>query len=192
MEDNLRKQLIMLVMALLVVCVGAGITFAFFSVSLKQDENITVDVTTSDRASVTYNDGADLNLVANEPGATATSYFNVKVESSGTGSVTGVYDIYWEISSNSFVHDGTNDKEIIYSLYSSPDNNTWTPIVVDADATAITGSVRLATNEIVKSENGVPTTKYYKLQVTYPNLAKDQSINMDKELKGYVEIKPSI
>ena len=192
MEDSVRRKIITLVVALLVITIGAGVTFAFFSPSIRQEENITVDVTTSDKASVTFNDGSYLSLVANQPGATATSYFSVTVGGSGTSEVTGVYDVYWKISTNTFVHDSTNDKEITYSLFSSPDNSSWSPIVLDADATALTGDIRLATNEIIKSSNGSSTTKYYKFQVTYPSLPKDQSLNMDKEIQSFLEIRPSM
>ena len=59
-------------------------------------------------------------------------------------------------------------------------------------ATALTGSVKLATNEIVLAANNTTTTKYYKFVVTYPNLPKDQSYNMEKEIDSYLEIRSSM
>ena len=194
MEDSTRKKILGLVISLLVVLVGVGITFAFFNPFLNQEDDITIDVTASDNATITYTNGANMNFVANEPGTTATSYFNVKIESNG-GNITGVYDIYWVISNNTFIHDVTaghqNDSEITYSLYTSPDNSTWTAVATNVDATAITGAVKLATNEIVLAANNSTTTKYYKFDVTYPNLPKDQSYNMQKQINSYLEIRPS-
>ena len=107
MEDNTRKKLIALIVVLLIVVVGVGITFAFFSPSLNQQDNITVDVTASDNAKVTFTNGSNLVLNAIQPGISATSYFNVEVESPG-GTITGVYDIYWVISNNTFEHDSAS------------------------------------------------------------------------------------
>ena len=195
MENSARNKLIALIVVLLIILVGVGITFAFFNPFLNQQGDITVDVNASDLVTITYTNGSNLNLVARQPGMTATSYFNVKIESDG-GNVTGVYDIYWVISSNTFIHDVTsghqNDKEVTYSLYSSSDNSTWTPIVTNVDATALTGSVKLATNELVLASNNSSTTKYYKFEVTYPNLAKDQSYNMDKQISSNLEIRSSM
>ena len=195
MEDSTRKKLLGIIISLLVVLAGVGITFAFFNPTIRNEGDITIDVTASDNARITYTNGQNLSLIARQPGTSATSYFNVEIESTG-GNITGVYDIYWVISTNSFIHDvtagHTNDAEITYSLYSSPDNSTWTPIVTDVDATALTGSVKLATNEIVLAANNTTTTKYYKFVVTYPNLPKDQSYNMEKEIDSYLEIRSSM
>ena len=195
MDDNTRKKLITLIVVLLIVVVGVGITFAFFSPSLNQQDNITVDVTASDNAKVTFTNGSNLVLNAIQPGISATSYFNVEVESPG-GTITGVYDIYWVISTNTFEHDTAtgheSDYEITYSLYSSSDNSTWTAMVTDADATTLNGAVRIAANELVTATNGSSTTKYYKFVVTYPNLPKDQNYNMQKEIDSYLEIRSSM
>ena len=195
MKEEARKKLIIMITILLVVLVGIGITFAFFNPFLTQEDDITVDVTASDLVRITYTNGQNLSLIARQPGMTATSYFNIKIESNG-GNVTGVYDINWVISSNSFIHDVTvgneNDKEITYSLYSSSDNSSWTPVVTNVDATALTGTIKLATNELVLASNSNSTTKYYKFEVTYPNLPKDQSYNMDKQINSYLEITSSM
>ena len=195
MEDSTRKKLVGLIIALLIIVVGVGVTFAFFNPTIRRDGNITIDVTSDQNAKITYENGQNLSLVARQPGISATSYFNVEVESPG-GNITGVYDIYFVISSNSFIHDvtagHTADSEITYSIYSSPDNSTWTAITTNADLTAVTGAVKLATNEIVLAQNNNSTTKYYKFEVTYPNLPKDQSYNMEKEIEGYLEIRPSM
>ncbi len=195
MEDNTRKKIAAILISLLVVLAGVGITFAFFNPSLNQEGDITVDVTASDNAKITYTNGANLSLIARQPGVSAESYFNVEVESHG-GNVTGVYDVYWVISKNEFIHDTTeghtNDKEITYSLYSSSDNSTWTAILTDVDATTLNGSVRIASNELLTASSNSSATKYYKFVVTYPNLPKDQHYNMEKEIDSYLEIRSSM
>ena len=195
MKESTRKKLIAVLVVLLVIVVGIGITFAFFNPFINQEGTITIDVTAHDNATITYTNGQNLNLIARQPGISETSYFNVNVESHG-GNVTGVYDIYWVISTNTFEHDTTpghtTDSEITYSLYSSSDNSTWTPIATDVDATTWSGSVKLATNELVLATNNSSVTKYYKFVVTYPNLPKDQSYNMEKEIDSYLEIRSSM
>ena len=195
MDDNVRGKLVVLLIVLLIVVVGLGITFAFFNPFVNRQSDITVDVTTSKNAEITYTNGSNLELIARQPGLSATSFFNVKIESDGSN-LTGVYDIYWVISTNSFVHDSTpgngNDKEITYSLYASADNTNWTAIVTDVDVTGVTGPIKLATNELVLANSNTITTKYYKFVVTYPNLDKDQSYNMEKAISGYLEIRSSM
>ena len=83
MEDNTRKKIAAILISLLVVLAGVGITFAFFNPSLNQEGDITVDVTASDNAKITYTNGANLSLIARQPGVSAESYFNVEVESHG-------------------------------------------------------------------------------------------------------------
>ena len=195
MEESTRKKLVALLIALLVIVVGVGITFAFFNPFIDQEGDITIDVTAHDNATITYTNGQNLSLIARQPGASATSLFNVQLKSTG-GNITGVYDIYFVITDNSFVHDTTvghtQDSEIYYSLYSSSDNSTWTPIATNVDLTAVTGQIKLATNELVLAANNSTTTKYYKLEVTYPSLNKDQSFNMEKEISGHLEIRSSM
>ena len=184
-----------MIAVLLVMLVGIGITYAFFSPTIIQESDITVDVTTSENATITFENGSNVNLSATEPGITTSALFNVKIESNGE-SITGVYDIYWVISENEFEHDTTpgheNDKEITYSLYASSDGYNWSPIVANADATALNGAVKIATNELVVANNGGETTKYYKMDITYPTINKDQSYNMGKSINGYIEIRPSM
>ena len=195
MEDSTRKKIVSLIIGLLIVLVGVGITFAFFVPNVNNDNSLTIDVTTSKNAKITFNNGADLVLDATEPGTTSTAYFNVQINSTGD-SLTGVYDIYFVISNNTFIHDNTlghtSDKEITYSLYSSSDNATWTPMITDVDITGITGDVRIAANELITAQNSLSTIKYYKFTVNYPSLQKDQSFNMQKSISGYIEIRSSM
>ncbi len=195
MEDNTRKKLLGMIISLLVVLVGVGITFAFFSPSIDNQGEVTVDVTTNRNAKITYTTGQNIDFLAKQPGTSATALFNVNLNSPG-GNLTGVYDIYWVITNNTFVHDQTpgetSTKEIKYSLYSSNDNTTWTAMLTDVDLTGVTGQIKLATNELILASSNTSITKYYKLEITYPSLPKDQSYNMEKQITGHLEIRPSM
>lgn len=189
-ETRRGKIFIYITIIMLFVAIVVGITYAFFAGGVTNTGNVSVDVTTSDQVSITYTTGKDLELDATEPGMSEEGYFDITV--SGGSGVTTVYNVILNITSNSFVHDQTaghtTDSEITYSFYYSTDsgnNKTWTAITENADLTAVTGNVNLATNEILTSSSS-DVTKYYKLVINYPNLPKDQSYNMNKSLTGTI------
>ena len=193
-EQNTRKRLIISLSVLLLLVIAVGITYAFFKPSMTNTGSTSVNINAFDRAVITFTGGSDLSMDAYQPGISRELYFDVKLQSPG-GNISASYDIIWAITSNSFVHDETtgheNDKELLYSLYISTNQSTWTPVFTNKDATELTGNVKLATNELIIADNNTTARNYYKFVVTYPSLNKDQSFNMESTLSSSVKVVPS-
>jgi len=194
-ENNTRRNLLISLSTLLLIVVVVGITYAFFRPSETNTAVTNVNINAFDQAVITFTGGSDLSMNAYQPGVSRELYFDVKLQSTG-GDMSASYDIIWQITNNTFKHDETigneNDAELLYSLYISQDQSTWTAEFENKDATALTGDVKLATNHLVIASNGSTARNYYKFVVTYPSLNKDQSFNMESTLNSNIKIVPSV
>lgn len=191
-NNNVRKYTITAIVTLLILVCVIGVTYAFFSPSVDTNGITTVNIEVSEQATISFTGGKDVMIDAHQPGVTGELYFSVGLKSDG-GDISAAYDIIWNITENTFIKDVNNpdDKELLYSLYISADNTNWEPLIDEAEATTLNGENKLATNELILATNNNEKVNYYKFVITYPNLAKDQSYNMEAVLSSSIEVKQS-
>lgn len=191
-SKNIKKYTIIVIVVFLIIVCAIGVTYAFFNPTIDPNGITTINIESSDQATISFEGGNDLILAASEPGMSGELYFSVGLKSTG-GNISAAYDIVWNITENTFIKDENNltDKELLYSLYVSSDNVNWEPLITDEEAATLLGNINLATNELILAQNKNEKTNYYKFVITYPNLDKDQSYNEGAVLNSYIEVKQS-
>ena len=191
-NSNVRKYVIAAIVTLIILVCVIGVTYAFFNPTVNSNGITTVNIESSEQATISFTGGNDITVNAYQPGVSGELYFSVGLKSDG-GDISAAYDIIWNITENTFIKDVNNadDKELLYSLYISTDNTNWEPLITDAEAATLIGEVKLATNELILASENIEKVNYYKFVITYPSLDKDQSYNMEASLNSYVEVKQS-
>lgn len=179
-----KRTITLVVLAIVILCLSvAGLTFAYFSTTTSHNEKIEVNIETSNNAYIYYDTGSGLELVANQPGYTGELTFSVKLVGENRASVSSLYDINWYIAENTFEYDPNSEDdtpELLYEVYMSTDNSTWNK-VTSGDATELTGTQTLISNQKIEVEANKEITQYWKVVFNYVSLDKDQSYNMNKK-----------
>lgn len=184
------KKILLIVVLVLFVCV-IGVSFAYFmSRDGSSGDGANAGGVPANLIKVTY-DAGDSALSVNDlyPGKTASKTFKVSVNPTSDYN-TAVYQIYIDISSNTFVYcDDTNynattndctknASELIYNLKDSSGN-----IIATGDLTAKSGKiVLLKETKTVDTD----TTYNYTLDIIFNETNKSQEHNTNKSISGSV------
>lgn len=187
-----RNTILLTIITIVTILVAiAGATFAYFSKTVEKEGTIKVDINTSDNASIYYEAGEELNLFAQQPGASGEVMFSVTLKGENSSGVNSSYNINWNIDSNSFVYepnDQTIDPELVYNIYKSDDKKNWIPVVMNQDCTTSNGVVNLVNNQKIEVASNKTVTQYWKIVLVFQNLGKDQNYNQNKSLSSNITI----
>lgn len=187
-----RKTIILSVLAIAILCLSVmGLSFAYFSATTTNNGNVNVNVETSNNAYIFYDTGKDLILDAKQPGYSGELTFFVKLVGDTNGTINSTYDINMIVESNDFEYDPNstdNIPELLYDVYMSTDNNNWTEVIKDGDATRLTGTINLVNGQKISAKANSEIIQYWKVILTYASLDKNQSYNMNKKFISSIKV----
>ena len=187
----MKKSVLLSIIGVLLV-VGVGITFAYFTSGVEvSGEGSTVELQPGDMIKVTYDAGdSSLNSTNLIPGDTVSKTFTVTVTPTETEK-TAVYAIYLDLTNNTFVKcDDSNYNSITNACIKDYEELTYTikdgdNVLATGDLTGKTGKVKLLTeSKTVDSE----TTFTYTLEITFKETNADQNHNMEKVMNGNIKV----
>ena len=187
----MKKSVLLSIIGVLLV-VGVGITFAYFTSGVEvSGDGSTVELQPGDMIKVTYDAGdSSLNSTNLIPGDTVSKTFTVTVTPTETEK-TAVYAIYLDLTNNTFVKcDDSNYNSITNACIKDYEELTYTikdgdNVLATGDLTGKTGKVKLLTE--TKTVD-IETTFTYTLEITFHETNADQNHNMDKSLIGNVVV----
>ena len=187
----MKKSVLLSIIGVLLV-VGVGITFAYFTSGVEvSGDGSTVELQPGDMIKVTY-DAGDNSLSSNNlvPGQTLTKTFTVTVTPTSKEN-TASYSIYLDLTNNTFVKcDDSNYNSITNACIKDYEVLTYTikdgdNVLATGDLTGKTGKVKLLTEtKTVDSE----TTFTYTLEITFHETNADQNHNMEKVINGNIKV----
>lgn len=187
-----RRTIILSVLAITILCLAVvGLSFAYFSSNVSTDDELKVNVETSSQAYIYYDAGEDFELFAKQPGYSDELTFSVKLVGENKVSLTSIYDINMYIDSNTFEYDPKNNEnipELLFDVYMSTDNVNWNEVMLNKDATELTGTVNFVNDQKISADANSETTQYWKVVFRYEALDKDQSYNMNKEFISSIKV----
>jgi len=189
MKENKRVVTLAILAISILVAVGIGISYAFFIARIDtEDGNIKVETNTSSEVNVEYNPADPIVLLNAEPGDSKTTTFSISLTASNKTADTAKYGLVWDISKNEFLYEPENpaDPQLVYSLYYSNDNETWTPYVENADCTTWQGKITLVDEFSITANAGQTSTEYWKFTLTYKAYDYNQATNMSKKFNGTI------
>ena len=190
MKKNRTLVLSILAIAILWLAV-VGLSFAYFTSTSYNNTNTKVNVETSNQAFIYYDAGDDFELFAKQPGYSDELTFFVKLVGENNVAISSVYDVNMYIDSNTFEYDPKNNEnipELLFDVYMSTDNVNWSEVLVNKDATELTGKVNFVNNQKISADANSETTQYWKVVFRYESLDKDQSYNMNKEFISSIKV----
>ena len=177
MIDYRKKLLLTIIVTILFVSV-IGVTYAFFGIDTKGNEESKTHTITSASRLIEY---TDLELITNqniEPGWTSSK--TIVVENIGTKNVT--YNLVWQSVTNEL----SRKQDMIFSVACTSNIPESTCPIISSSQFPNTGidqpiftNINLALNE----------KHTYIIKIEYLNQSADQSIDMNKTIKGKIGAK---
>lgn len=187
-----NRTLVLSILAIAILCLAVvGLSFAYFTSTSYNNTNTKVNVETSNQAFIYYDAGDDFELFAKQPGYSDELTFFVKLVGENNVAISSVYDVNMYIDSNTFEYDPKNNEnipELLFDVYMSTDNVNWSEVLVNKDATELTGKVNFVNNQKISADANSETTQYWKVVFRYESLDKDQSYNMNKEFISSIKV----
>ena len=188
----MKKSVLLSVIGVLLV-VGVGITFAYFTSGVEVSGNgSTVELNPGDMIKVSYNAG-DNSLSSNNliPGETLTKTFRVTITPTSKEN-TASYSIYLDLTNNTFVKcDDSNYNSITNACIKDYEELTYEfkdsngEVVSSGNLIGLTGrTLLIAETKTVDKE----TTYEYTMEITFHETNADQNHNMDKVINGSIEV----
>ena len=188
----MKKSVLLSIIGVLLV-VGVGITFAYFTSGVEVSGNgSTVELNPGDMIKVSY-DAKDNSLSSNNliPGQTLTKTFTVTVTPTSKEN-TASYSIYLDLTDNTFVKcDDSNYNSITNACIKDYEELTYEfkdsngEVVSSGNLIGLTGrTLLIAETKTVDKE----TTYEYTMEITFHETNADQNHNMDKILNGSIEV----
>ena len=153
-----------------------SLSYAYFSTSVKGNDNAKDVIVTAGTLSLVYTDGPEIKVENIRPGKTITKEVSVK----NTGTLDTAYNIVWQELSNEI----TNN-EMLVSATCQRLNASG---VVEGTCNAITESA-ISSNTIQKNisiESGI--THKYTFTITFKETNADQNYNQGKKFNGVLGI----
>lgn len=187
-KSNYKKKIIFLSISLFitVLILGAGITYAYFAMTLRNVESSSTIYVKSGSINVSFESGENnINAENITPGWMGYKYFSVT--STNKTSKTYTYNINLFVDYNNFETDLSNDSPLSWMLYQctsqGTDCDTTTPLAFSY-VNQSSGEVNLYTETVSKATAG---TKYYALKLIYPNKVDtvQSQYGTDGELHGF-------
>ena len=187
-----QRTIILSVLAVAILCLAVvGLSFAYFSSSSSNDGEVQVNVETSSQAVIYYDAGEDFELFAKQPGYSDELTFSVKLVGENKVALTSMYDVNMYIESNTFEYDPKTSEhtpELLFDVYMSTDKVNWDEVMLNKDATELSGPVNFVNDQKMTAEANSETTHYWKVVFRYITLDKDQSYNMNKEFISSIKV----
>lgn len=187
-----QRTIVLSVLAVAILCLAVvGLSFAYFSSSSSSDGEVKVNVETSNQAYIYYDTGEDFELFAKQPGYSDELTFSVKLVGENKVALTSTYDVNMYIDSNTFEYDpktNENTPELLFDVYMSTDKVNWNEVMLNKDATELSGTVNFVNDQKITAEANSETTHYWKVVFRYVSLDKDQSYNMNKEFISSIKV----
>ena len=188
----MKKSVLLSVIGVLLV-VGVGITFAYFTSGVEVSGNgSTVELNPGDMIKVSY-DAGDNSLSSNNliPGETLTKTFRVTITPTSKEN-TASYSIYLDLTNNTFVKcDDTNYNSITNACIKDYEELTYEfkdsngEVVSSGNLIGLTGrTLLIAETKTVDKE----TTYEYTMEITFHETNADQNHNMEKVINGSIEV----
>ena len=188
----MKKSVLLSIIGVLLV-VGVGITFAYFTSGVEVSGNgSTVELNPGDMIKVTY-DAGDNSLSSNNliPGQTLTKTFTVTVTPTSKEN-TASYSIYLDLTDNTFVKcDDSNYNSITNACIKDYEELTYEfkdssgEVVSSGNLIGLTGrTLLIAETKTVDKE----TTYEYTMEITFHETNADQNHNMEKVINGSIEV----
>ena len=188
----MKKSVLLSIIGVLLV-VGVGITFAYFTSGVEVSGNgSTVELNPGDMIKVSY-DAGDNSLSSNNliPGETLTKTFRVTITPTSKEN-TASYSIYLDLTNNTFVKcDDSNYNSITNACIKDYEELTYEfkdsngEVVSSGNLIGLTGrTLLIAETKTVDKE----TTYEYTMEITFHETNADQNHNMDKVLNGSIEV----
>ena len=188
----MKKSVLLSIIGVLLV-VGVGITFAYFTSGVEVSGNgSTVELNPGDMIKVSY-DAGDNSLSSNNliPGETLTKTFRVTITPTSKEN-TASYSIYLDLTNNTFVKcDDSNYNSITNACIKDYEELTYEfkdssgEVVSSGNLIGLTGrTLLIAETKTVDKE----TAYEYTMEITFHETNADQNHNMDKVLNGSIEV----
>ncbi len=188
----MKKSVLLSVIGVLLV-VGVGITFAYFTSGVEVSGNgSTVELNPGDMIKVSY-DAGDNSLSSNNliPGETLTKTFRVTITPTNKEN-TASYSIYLDLTDNTFVKcDDSNYNSITNACIKDYEELTYEfkdsngEVVSSGNLIGLTGrTLLIAETKTVDKE----TTYEYTMEITFHETNADQNHNMEKVINGSIEV----
>ena len=188
----MKKSVLLSIIGVLLV-VGVGITFAYFTSGVEVSGNgSTVELNPGDMIKVSY-DAGDNSLSSNNliPGETLTKTFRVTITPTSKEN-TASYSIYLDLTNNTFVKcDDSNYNSITNACIKDYEELTYEfkdsngEVVSSGNLIGLTGrTLLIAETKTVDKK----TTYEYTMEITFYETNADQNHNMDKILNGSIEV----
>ena len=188
----MKKSILLSLIGVLLV-VGVGITFAYFTSGVEVSGNgSTVELNPGDMIKVSY-DAGDNSLSSNNliPGETLTKTFRVTITPTNKEN-TASYSIYLDLTNNTFVKcDDTNYNSITNACIKDYEELTYKfkdssgEVVSSGNLIGLTGrTLLIAETKTVEKE----TTYEYTMEITFHETNADQNHNMEKVINGSIEV----
>ena len=160
----------------LLLLVGIGLTYAWFSlrINIKSNKDISVKLGT---LSLNYVDGSAINAENMEPGWTTNK--TITVENTGTKDAS--YKLIWKELTNEFIND-----ELVVSI--ECESNTDSCAYINEEENIIASEIGDLSNDVIISPQEIQTIK---LTFAFKEMNKNQNYNQGKRFRGIVNIAES-
>lgn len=199
MKKDTKTILLSIIVVLILIVTVVGISYAYFQVQKDvEDGQVKVDAETDTSAEVEYNTGQAVNLDLAEPGDSDSTEFNIALTASNKSADKITYGIDWIITKNEFVYEPEYPgmAQLVYSLYSSYDQTTWTPFIENADCTELGKEATaaspfthtIASNQELSANANTTKTIYWKFVLEYKAYDFNQATNMSKTFNGKIKV----
>lgn len=190
MKNDKRVMVLSVIGVVILILLAIGVAYAFFATQLKNDANIDVTTETTGETKVVYTTGENIELTNAEPGDKKEILFNIALTSSNKTDDTVKYGIDWIIESNNFEYESTNptDAQLTYSLYYSENNSDWIDYAINQDCTQLQGTQNIGEDLVLTTPVNTTKTIYWKMILEYKSYNYNQATNMNKTIKGTLEV----
>ena len=163
--------------------INKNATFAYFTASVNGNDSAkSVIVKTAQIGTITFADGAEIDLKDALPGASKEKTFTI---TSNTDSTAGVkYGIKFVVEENTFV----TKTDLVYSMHGTTSGATSGSGAIISDATenaieVADGSIDLGSGTLMPGE-----THSYQFLVRFKETGTSQNDNQGKTFKGHLEV----
>ena len=202
--DKNKKKIIMTSIGIvLLVAALLGASYAYFSASLANGSTTSVSVTAGTLDSLVFNTGNPITLIANQDNFTSgkgnltgstTASATLTANNKATSAVTYTYNVYLNISENTYTKTGDSAELVLRILDPNTGNLVSIPSLTQVtvggvtgyDITESSGTLTLASNYSISTST--TKTDTWQISITYVNLSYDQSDNVGASFTGTIEI----
>ena len=195
-SEEISNKKLLVVIAIILLLSLVGFTLAYFVGQIGSGATANINVTTATVDTLTFSTGADVsigpvtqqNFAEGQPNQSGSTTASAQLRAnSTTNSATETYNLYVNITNNTF-HKTSNNAELILTI-TDPTNTavtslsglTYTTVkgVSGFDVTEKTGLIQIASDYTITVPNASnnPKTDTWNITLTFVNLDSDQTDN---------------